>query len=322
MDEFVKVAKVLVSPCEKLIEAVQAAIGKAYEPKYVKRMADAKSYEINTVGEAIRNNSDITINYSTKDLSLDITDTEEFVKRTQKRIAYQELVKQKNIEQITAMSYELLEDHAEVEDTPIDSDWLFRFINYIQDISNLEMQKIWARILAEEIVQPKSISIRTLSMLTQMTTREANLFQRIAPYIMQCKNGKNQNMPNDYFLLTDNTGLDMLGVTFSDILLLDEIGIISSNLLISVGFYIEPDNSEYIVYQNQNAFEFINHGEKTENFCCNAFVLTYSGIELLSIINASNTVENINMDYIAYCKQVFASENGASDSIEIKVLFE
>lgn len=40
----VEVVKALVSPVEKLMDEVSGAIGKMYEPKHTKRMADAKAY--------------------------------------------------------------------------------------------------------------------------------------------------------------------------------------------------------------------------------------------------------------------------------------
>lgn len=41
MGEILEIAKVLVSPCEKLMTMVGGAIGKAYEPRHTRKMADA-----------------------------------------------------------------------------------------------------------------------------------------------------------------------------------------------------------------------------------------------------------------------------------------
>ena len=58
------VVKTLSEPVTKLIDTVSHAIGKAYEPRYIKRMADAKSYEIRVISEELRNNSDLPIVYN------------------------------------------------------------------------------------------------------------------------------------------------------------------------------------------------------------------------------------------------------------------
>ena len=36
-------------PVNKLLDAVTGAIGKAYEPRHIRKMADAKAYEIKTI---------------------------------------------------------------------------------------------------------------------------------------------------------------------------------------------------------------------------------------------------------------------------------
>ena len=54
MGELLEIAKVLVSPCEKLMTMVAGAIGKAYEPRHTRKMADAHAYELSTIGAAMR----------------------------------------------------------------------------------------------------------------------------------------------------------------------------------------------------------------------------------------------------------------------------
>ena len=52
-----------VQPANKLIDAVAGAIGKAYEPRHIRKMADAKAYEIKTISDELRNNADLPIVY-------------------------------------------------------------------------------------------------------------------------------------------------------------------------------------------------------------------------------------------------------------------
>ena len=108
MGDFLEVAKVLVKPTEKLIDAVQGAIGKAYEPRHIRKMADAKAYEIAAIGQAMRDSSDIPIVYDKGAVGMDTTDFDNFVKRTQSRLAYQELTKQYNIEMVVDHAYDIL----------------------------------------------------------------------------------------------------------------------------------------------------------------------------------------------------------------------
>ena len=86
-------------PANKLIDAVSGAIGKAYEPRYTRKMADAKAYELKVISEEMRNNSDLPLVFdSSGSISVDISDFEALMKRAGKRIAYQEMKKQENEE--------------------------------------------------------------------------------------------------------------------------------------------------------------------------------------------------------------------------------
>ncbi len=83
-----EIVQALVSPAEKLIEAVSGAIGKAYEPKHIRKIA----------------------------------------KRASSRLAYQEITKQQNIEAVVDNAYEELEHAENVSSESVNSDWMFRFL--------------------------------------------------------------------------------------------------------------------------------------------------------------------------------------------------
>ena len=131
-----EIVQALVSPAEKLIEAVSGAIGKTYEPKHVRKMADAKAYELKVISETVRNNSDVPIIYDSTGVSIDTSDFEEIAKRASSRLAYQEITKQQNIEAVADNAYEELESLTSVSSESVNPDWMFRFFNSVEDISN------------------------------------------------------------------------------------------------------------------------------------------------------------------------------------------
>ena len=71
----------------------------------------------------------------------------------------------------------------QVPDTPVDHDWTARFFDNAKDVSNEEMQKLWAKLLAGEVESPGRASLRTLDILRNMTQKEAKLFARVVNYI-------------------------------------------------------------------------------------------------------------------------------------------
>ena len=67
----------------------------------------------------------------------------------------------------------------EVSDHDPDPDWIARFFDGAQDVSSEELQKLWGRILAREVKSSGKTSLRTLSILKNMTQQEAQDFSTL-----------------------------------------------------------------------------------------------------------------------------------------------
>ncbi|MDI3288057.1 DUF2806 domain-containing protein [Polyangium sp. 15x6] len=94
---------------------------------------------------------------------------------------YIEQKRLRNIKQVTHEAVNVLKtlpEHHEVAEQPVDPDWTARFFDDVKDVSNEDMQKLWGKLLAGEIVQPGRFSLRTLEVLRNLTSAEAQLFQR------------------------------------------------------------------------------------------------------------------------------------------------
>jgi hypothetical protein len=93
----------------------------------------------------------------------------------------QQCRRMRNIENVLNRASEDLKDSpdAEVSDVKVDPDWTTRFLNHAQDVSDEEMQKLWARLLAGEVRKPGSYSLRTLNTVQAMTKEEGETFASI-----------------------------------------------------------------------------------------------------------------------------------------------
>ena len=326
MGKLLDAAKALVSPLEKLIDAVQDAVGIAYKPRNMRKLADAKAYEIERIGQAIRENSDIPILYSREDITMDTTDSQAFVKRTQNRLMFQELIKQKNIEAVIDVAYSELEGQAAVANEPNDPDWMINFFNSVEGISNDKMQQLWGKLLAGEIKNPNSFSKRTLNVLKNLTQREAGIFQKVSPLVLWCAGDRSKSF-NDYFLPSDAFSrrnlLETHSISFSEILVLHEAGLISENSWISAGVIIQPGETEYIYGMREKIG--ISNSDSTEvQISWSAYILTEAGKELLPIVLPENETINFNeymQDCLNYIKEVGGvTPETAKEKIEIKVM--
>lgn len=280
MGKIVEIAKILVSPAEKLIDVIRAAIGKAYEPRYEKRMSDAKAYEITTVANALRDSSDIPITYSKEGLTMSTTDFDEFKKRTQSRLAYQELTKQKNIESVADYAYAQLEGAADVPNDPVDQDWINRFFNSVADVSNEDMQLLWGKILAGEVKQPGSFSLRTLETLRNMSKKDAELFVKIAPFLVSITSDSQKVLSSDDELC-EKYGLSYVKI----IMILDECGLINSSAFLTFNLSLTKEQ-EIPVYTLERVALLRGLNDNSVKISFGVHTLTKVGLELFNLIDA------------------------------------
>ncbi len=286
MGKSVEIINAIMTPANKLLDAVTSAIGKAYEPRHIRKMAEAKAYEISTIGQALRDNVDIEIQYDKGALSANTNDFDEFVKRTQSRLGYQELMKQRNIESVTDKAYALVADEKECSEEPVNKDWMIRFFNSVEDISDEDMQQIWAKLLAGEIKRPKTFSLRTLESLKNMSNDEAELFETVGRYII--------NMNGNYFIPRDFNILEQNGIEYGDLMVLYECGLISAFGEVSAYIDIPHEVKEYFLLGNGNISVSVLNDKKSDiRIRIPAFPLTIIGEELYGLLNVCPPNEEI-----------------------------
>ena len=85
---------------------------------------------------------------------------------------------QANLEKIMALALDFCPDY--VADIDVDPDWFQQCCDLVLNISNQTMQQLWAKILAGEIGQPGSFSLKTLFLLQRMSYKEALALQKAA----------------------------------------------------------------------------------------------------------------------------------------------
>ena len=85
------------------------------------------------------------------------------------------------------------------------------------------MQEIWARILSGEINHPGSFSLRAIEILKNLGQKDAELFGKICSFAIRSS--------EHIFVPFYESYLDMCGITYSEIMRLDELGLINSTLL-------------------------------------------------------------------------------------------
>ena len=78
-----------------------------------------------------------------------------------------------------------------------------RFINSVEDISSENMQKLWGKILAGEILEPSTFSYKTLECMRNLSKKDAELFERLCKTVIE-----------DSFIISDLNILKNWGFLF------------------------------------------------------------------------------------------------------------
>ena len=287
-----KVAEIInaaVSPVSKLIDAISKGIGTLYEPHKIKKLAEAEAYKIKTIGQALVENSSLPMEYVDNSIKADTRNYEELEKRAVKRFAHTELLHEYNIESIADKAYDSLKDYKEVTNNEeVSLDWITRFISYAQNISDTKMQELWAKILAGEVINPNSFSFKTLEILNNMTQNDARIFYKICWLTID-----KMFVPNEIYLL------EKYGITYDNILEMDELGLINSSA--TIGKIFENTNKKTKIFETNHFLCLSNHSGR---FSLQIFKLTTYAIQLLKIINYEENDDFI-LNYAKLIKNKF-----------------
>lgn len=288
-----EIVQAVVSPAEKLIEAVSGAIGKAYEPRHVRKMAEAKAYELKLIADTVRNNSDVPIVYDSTGVSIDTSNYEEIAKRASSRLAFQEITKQQNIEAVVDRAYDELSGEESAYSEPVSQDWMSRFFNSVEDISNEKMQEIWGHILAGEIRSPNTYTYRTLECLRNITQQEAEVFLRVTALALRSS--------ETYFIMTDNDLLNKYNVYFSDVLKLEECGLMNAQTL---SLTLAPSTEQSLIFNSKYIGLIREEKPNAQKIKLSIFAFTGSGIQLMNAIQPECTEQ-----YLFDCLQFIADKH-------------
>lgn len=246
---------------EKLVETISNATG--LTARGIRKNADAESYA------AIKKAK---------------TETEvELLKlQGEEKIAQYVLERNKqkveNVEEIVSKAKQQFAPNEKVSEEPVEKDWMNRFLNIAEEISDEEMQDLWGRVLAGEIKKPQSYSLRTLEVLRNISKSEAKLIIKVSNYI----NG------SDYVCAEE----DCLNII--DQATLGEIGVLCSDLIIRT--YTIPENG-VLSYALNKSIKINIYASPHKKIELTAKKLTQAGREIMNLIEEHNY--NVFLDFLS-----------------------
>lgn len=224
--------------------------------------------------------------------------------RAKKRARVGHLRKQQNLEAIIqkALGYS-----AENETTDkADQDWFDSFLGLAENVSNRIMQDLWAKILASEMSQPGTFSLKALNIFKSMSIYDAKLLAKACTLTVRDQQRKNIRIisgcyqkPGLFnFFNRDNQqhlSLNTFGLSYADLLVLAE------NHLI----FIQETESLPMNKKEEMVFHFDSKNliftPKKANCILVFYKFTPMGNELANLITS-----NGNRDYLTMLKSQFS----------------
>lgn len=258
-----------------LIDAVSRGIGTLYEPRRIRKNADAKAYEMQTLAEAEKKKNEILS--AAEDQTGKII-AQEQLQAIVSRIVGKEIVRQENIDRVVSIALEDLSKAKTISDQKVETDWLTRFFNIVEDVSDEELRNAWGKILSQEILSPGSYSLRTLSTISNLSKKEAELFASLGKCVFSSPNSM-------FFLKSENTILGS-DIQYGDILLLMECGLIKENEDIIFSYSADSNEIQKHAFVYQDLVILIELEKGDYHIDVPIFELTTAGSEIYQILDA------------------------------------
>ena len=211
---------------------------------------------------------------------------------------------QSNLEKIMALALDYCPEY--VSDMDVDPDWFQQYCDLVLNISNQTMQQLWAKILAGEIGQPGSFSLKTLFLLQRMSFKEALALQKAASLTCRVRLQDNGHIyfgyvrkPSIWQILTGRSkavlNLSQFGLTFPQILSLIDLNLLHQ-IEIESGELI-PDQPLQLQYHQHQ----LSCKAKHSGVVLQYYKFTAVGVELLPLLNCQ-----ANPAYLQAVKQLFS----------------
>lgn len=177
-----------------------------------------------------------------------------------------------------------------------DFDWFMRYYEAAGNVSDNDMQDIWAKILAGEIGNPSFFSLRIIDVLRNMRKSDAELFVRFCEFSFDRGSG-------NLFLPNYDEYLEKSGITYSDIMRLSEMGLIFNDALISLNFEL-AEKPKIILVNGDLIMTLAAQTEASKKGRIKQYPFTKVGQELATLVSACPSDES----FIDFGKQLAKTE--------------
>ncbi|MBM3951295.1 MAG: DUF2806 domain-containing protein [Rhodospirillales bacterium] len=261
----------------------------------VQANVDAKAIEDGT--KRIVNGQLVDVKPRAEDQALTRPSNREVISFLATDTLFQNLNQFVNFEKIVSMAEEEAASVADekVSDEPVDELWFTRWRKGAEDVSQEDLQRLWAKVLAGESIKPGSYSLRTLHFLSTMSRAEAELIARLAPFVIK-----------DMIVREAVSELGSKGLAFPEFLKLEDLGVISGvNGLLSGVLNFFPFEDKLIwFYEYKDGYALLFESKEPKTLDLGCYIVTGIGLEVLTLGDFS-----ANIDYLRAVGKIAQKSN-------------
>ena len=210
----------------------------------------------------------------------------------------QTLKEQLNKDKVLIYAANNLQDTTDVSEDKVDEEWLANFFEHTKFATSEYMQKLWGKILADEVKQPNSYSIRALNTLRVLKKTDAEKFSKMCNLLLS-----NCNKTYHRVIYDSKYFYEKFNITDSDLSYLEEIGLIqSTSLEYPAGILIDNDNAIF-TYGGKKVFWYERKNLPAAFLDIPFFNITHLGKELLRLVIPEFQNDYINVIHKNLIKQ-------------------
>lgn len=307
---------------EKLTGVVELVLGTLTGNYFYRRKTKDIASRIKQISEAVSDSSAIAnVMFENDGLAISPLNPafqkirqlppKDLAERTDQRLSFQAQEQQLNLENIVRGAAEILVKEGNVSNDQVDKDWSIRFFDIAKNVSTEELQFLWGKILAGEVKEPNSFSLRTLEIIRNLSKSEAALINNLANYVF--KDGNNTffaKAPLDHLI-------EMKKISHSEIFLLVEIGILQAVEGFGTGIVYKENAMEphTLFSYGDVGFQLDFTSEVTGGeFFLDIRPFSTVGSEIMSIIETK-----VDVDFLEYAvKNIEVRDNSKNTKLKLK----
>lgn len=173
---------------------------------------------------------------------------------------------------------QLQEDNSSAPDELVDGDWLRRWRDIVGEVSSESLQYIWGRLLAGEVKSPGTHSLRTMDIIRNLSSDDAQLISKLAPLSIHGFIAVDSDRNNDLTLVN-------AGISFPQFMYLEEIGILNG---VTGGLTKSWSNNNGVdsylaLLEIKNLGLVLSHPDINAKASTDGFALTLAGRQIISL---------------------------------------